>query len=59
MERKKLTSIIPDYVNFNVKVSKELKERFVSLTRQNESDASKEIRKFMKAFCENKEAKDD
>jgi len=59
MGRKKLTSITPDYINFNIKVPKELKEKFVSLARQNESDASKEVRKFMQAFCENKEAQDE
>jgi len=58
MGRKKLTSITPDYINFNIKVPKELKEKFVSLARQNESDASKEVRRFMKSFCDKKEVQD-
>jgi len=59
MGRKKLTSIAPDFINFNIKVPKELKEKFVSLARQNESDASKEVRKFMQAFCDKEELQDD
>jgi len=59
MGRKKLTSIAPDFINFNIKVPKELKEKFVSLARRNESDASKEVRRFMKSFCDKREAKDE
>jgi len=47
------------FVNFNIKTPAELRERFVAETKKAGSDASKEVRKFMQAFCDNKEAKDE
>jgi len=42
------------FVNFNIKTPAELRERFVAETKKAGSDASKEVRRFMKSFCDNK-----
>jgi len=37
-------------VIFNIKVEDELKERFLRVAKENDTDGSKEVRKFMKEY---------
>jgi antitoxin component of RelBE/YafQ-DinJ toxin-antitoxin module len=39
-------------VNFTIRIDKELKDRFVKVCKQNDTDSSKEIRRFVKTFLE-------
>jgi len=43
MEEKKI-------INYTIRVEKDLKDRFLQVCKSNDSDSSKEIRKFMKEY---------
>lgn len=45
-------------INFTIRIEKDLKQRFISVCKANETDASKEMRKFIKDYLsKNSQAK--
>jgi len=48
MEKKKTRH--EQRTNFTIRIEEDLKQRFISVCKVNETDASKEIRKFIKNY---------
>jgi len=39
-----------DTTNINIRIDRSLKDRFIAVCKENESDSNKEIRKFIKEY---------